>query len=228
MYNFDRYKTLIEKLLKAGLKPTTNWNKKLDADTLFLRHDIDFSISYAHQIALVEYNLNVKSTFFFMLTCNMYNFLSEHNQRLVKNISEMGHKISLHFDFKANKDLDSFRREKKIFENITNVTIDIVSLHRPGSFLNNNNSTLQGIPQTYQDIYYKNMLYISDSGGKNILSLVNEYLNKTRDRGLHLLTHPIWWINEHDKPTIKLNSWRSKHFDFITSQIRANCKTYEQ
>ena len=227
MHNFNRYKILIEKLLKAGLRPTTNWNKKLDANTLLLRHDIDFSIDYAYQIALVEHNLNVNSTFFFMLSTNMYNFLSDHNQRLVKKILEMGHKISLHFDIKDYKNLDSFSFEKKIFENITNVKIDIVSIHRPGSFLNNNNSLLKGIPQTYQDIYYKNMLYISDSGGKNIFPAVIKYINKTRERGLHLLTHPVWWIDELDKPTIKLNLWRSKYFDFITSQIRDNCKTYE-
>lgn len=228
MYNFDRYKLLIEKLLKAGLKPTVNWNKKPCAQTLLLRHDIDFSIDYAYQIALVEHNLNVNSTFFFMLSCNMYNFLSEHNQRLVKNISDMGHKISLHFDIKAYKSLDGFNFEKKIFENSTNNIIDIVSIHRPGSFLDNNNSLLQGTPQTYQDVYCKDMKYISDSGGKNILPLVNEYLNKTRECGLHLLTHPVWWIDKLDKPTIKLNSWRSKYIEFITSQIRANCKTYEK
>ena len=75
MNSFKNYKKLIIYLLNAGLKPTTNWFKKSNQNTLLLRHDIDFSIDYAYQLAQAEIELKVNSTFFFLLTSNMYNFL---------------------------------------------------------------------------------------------------------------------------------------------------------
>ena len=46
----------------------------------------------------------------------MYNLMSKSNMRLVKEIYEMGHKISLHFDPTAYSDLDPFINEKNFFE----------------------------------------------------------------------------------------------------------------
>ena len=224
MFNLKRYKDLIKSLVNAELKPTTNWNEKLSSNSLLIRHDVDFSIEYAHQLALFESQLKICSTFFFMITSNLYNLLSEHNQKLVKDIANMGHKISIHFDPTAHQSLEEFAYEKNVFEKIFKVNVDIVSIHRPGSFLDNNNILLSGIPQTYQDIYYKKMKYISDSTGRNVFPLISEYLEGPRDLGLHLLVHPIWWIGTGNNPKEKLNDWRNKKFDFITSEIRNNTK----
>ena len=90
MFNISKYEDLMKKLVSAGLKPTTNWNEKLTSNSLLLRHDIDFSIEFAHQLALVEFQLKIYSTFFFMLTSNMYNLLSVHNQKLIKKYRRYG------------------------------------------------------------------------------------------------------------------------------------------
>jgi len=226
MFNLDRYEELIRYLLNAGLKPTTNWNEKPSVNSCLLRHDIDFSIEYAYQIAQLESKLKIYSTFFFMLTSNMYNFLSAHNQKLVKDIANMGHKVSIHFDHTVYQDLESFMYEKSIFEITIKKKVDIVSIHRPGSFLDKNNLTLSGTPQTYQDIYFKKMKYISDSGGRDVFPLIAEYLEGPREFGLHLLIHPIWWVGKGSSQTKTLNAWRVQCLDFITSEIRKNCKTY--
>jgi len=224
MFNLEQYNNLIKRLVDIGLKPTTDWNEKLDANSLLLRHDIDFSIEYAYQLARAENKLKICSTFFFMITSNLYNLLSEHNQKLVNEIADMGHKISIHYDPTAHEGLEEFAYEKNIFEKIFKVKVDIVSIHRPGSFLDNNNILISGISQTYQDIYYKKMKYISDSAGRNIFPPISEYLEGPRDLGLHLLIHPIWWIGTGNNPKEKLNDWSNKKFNFISSEIRKNTK----
>jgi len=226
MNSFKNYKKLIIYLLNAGLKPTTNWFKKSNQNTLLLRHDIDFSIDYAYQLAQAEIELKVNSTFFFLLTSNMYNFLSEHNIKLVKEIANMGHKVSIHFDPTAYESINSFKHEKNIFENIIKKKVDIISIHRPGKFLKNNNLLVKGIPQTYQDVYFKKIKYISDSGGRDIYPLLAEYLKNQKKPGLHLLTHPIWWKNKIINPTKTLNIWRNKYLNFVQLEIKKNCKTY--
>ena len=102
-----------------------------------------------------------------------------------------------------------------------------MSIHRPGPFLDENNVLLSGIPQTYQDIYFKKMKYISDSGGRDVFPLIAKYLEDPGEFGLHLLIHPIWWLDKGMSPTKALNSWRTQYLDFITSEIKKNCKRYD-
>ena len=214
-------------LTKEGLVPTTNWTGELGVNTLLLRHDVDFSVEFAHELASLEFSQDISSTYFLMLTSNMYNLLSSEHQRMVKEISNMGHKISIHFDPTVYRDLDSFKYEKNIFENLFDDEVDIVSIHRPGPFLDNNNISLCGVPQTYNDLYFKQMKYISDSGGRDVLPPISEYLKGSREQGLHLLIHPIWWVGKGFDATSTLNYWHRKNADFITSEIRSNCKTYK-
>lgn len=226
MYNLQKYKNLIISLLNAGLKPTINWKGKLNSNSLLLRHDIDFSIEYAYELAKAEYSLKIQSTFFFMLSSDMYNLISTHNQKLVNEIINMNHKVSIHYDLNSYKNFDNFIYKKKLFENIFHSKVDIVSIHRPGNFLFNNNSKIAGIPHTYQDVYFKQIEYISDSGGRDVFPSIHKYLNSPRRTGLQLLIHPIWWVTDKKSVKVILNSWRAKHLSFLTSEIKNNCKTY--
>ena len=228
MCNLKLYKTLIKRLLNAGLKPSTNWNKKLSKNTLFIRHDIDFSIEYAYRLALCEYRLKICSSYFFMMSTNFYNRLSSHNQKLVKKISNTGHKVSIHCDPTAYKDLEYFKYEKNVFENIFGEKVNIVSIHRPRFFLKNNNIKLFGISQTYQDIFFKKMKYISDSNCRDVFPQIIKFLEEPRKFGLHLLIHPIWWMNMGSSPSKTINNWRIQNKDFITSEIFKHLKVYKK
>ncbi len=227
MFNLNRYENLIKSLVNAGLKPTTDWNKKLSENSLLIRHDVDFSIEYAYRLALFESQLKISSTFFFMLCSNLYNPLSAHNQKLIKDIADIGHKVSIHFDPTVYKSLEYFRYEKNVFEKIFGKKVDIVSIHRPNHFLNNNDIHLLGTPQTYQNIFFKKMKYISDSAGKDVFPQITKYLKEPRTLGLHLLIHPIWWMGIGSSPTEIIDTWRNENLDFITSEIKNNCKVYK-
>ena len=226
MFGIHRYEKLITELINSNMYFSIDWNKKLNAKTLLLRHDVDFSVPHAYCIAKLEKKLGINSTFFFMLSTNMYNIFSSSNQKLICDIKNMGHKISLHYDPSIHSSLLSFRKEKETFERIFEIKIDIVSIHRPGVFLKKNNQKLLGISQTYQDKYFKKMRYISDSGGKDVFNSIVKYLKNKEVVGLHLLLHPIWWCEKKNTPTHTLNYWKKKYMDFFTKEIRANCKTF--
>ena len=227
MFSLDQYKFLISELASKGLTPTTDWIEKPTKDTLLIRHDSDFSVDFAHKLATFESKLGIHSTYFFMLTSNMYNLVSYEHQRLVNEIIEMGHKVSIHFDPTAHADLEKFENEKKLFESIFNVEVDIVSIHRPGPFLDNNNVSLCGVPQTYNDTYSKSIKYLSDSGGRDVMPQLSHFLKGHRSQGLHLLIHPVWWVGKGKNATETLDFWRSKNSEFLVSEVRLNCKTYE-
>ena len=228
MFNLKSYENLIKSLVSAGLKPTTDWKEKLSENSLLIRHDVDFSIEYAYRLAHVESQLKICSTFFFMISSNFYNILSSHNQKLIKNISSMGHKVSLHFDPTVYEDLKYFKYEKNLFENIFGEKVDIVSIHRPRHFLRNNNIKLSGVAQTYQDGFFKKMKYISDSNCRDINTDIIKFLEDPRKHGLHLLIHPIWWMDIGSNALETINNWRNTNRNFITSEIKNNCKAYRK
>jgi hypothetical protein len=93
-----------------------------------------------------------KTQFILLIT---YNLLSKRNRDAVIQIKEMGHKVSLHFDPTAYDSLEVFLEERRVFEKAFKTEIDIVSIHRPNKFLENNNIDLYGTKQTYQDRFFK-------------------------------------------------------------------------
>jgi hypothetical protein len=110
---------------------------------IILRHDVDYHIDYALELAKIEKKLNIKSTYFFLLRSDFYNLFSFESTNKINIIKKLGHKISLHFDDAIyNKNLKiNFLREKKFFEKMMNVKIDIISFHRPlKKYIQSNNS----------------------------------------------------------------------------------------
>jgi hypothetical protein len=193
-----------------------------------LRHDIDFSVQDAHHLAMVESELGVVSTYFFMLTSNTYNLLSKANRSLVKEIQSLGHEVTLHFDPLAHRDLDTgFATEKLIFEEMFETKLRIVSLHRPGVFLEQNNRLLAGCRHTYEDPFVKQMTYISDSAGRDIQQKLVELAREGPDSPLHILLHPIWWTSRAATPTATLNNWLERHQDFLVGETSRNCRSFE-
>ena len=112
MFSLDQYKKVIFELIDNGLTPTIEWSGIPTKNTLLIRHDIDFSVDFAYKLALFESELEIRSTYFLMLTSNMYNLLSSENQRLVRSIIKLGHKVSIHFDPTAHENLEDFEHEK--------------------------------------------------------------------------------------------------------------------
>ncbi|MBW3041846.1 hypothetical protein [Prochlorococcus marinus] len=192
-----------------------------------LRHDIDFSLEEALKIAILENKINIKANYFIMLTSNTYNPLSQYNQDIIKQIKELGHNISLHFDPEAYQDIDNgLINEKEIFERYFQVKIKLVSLHRPGKFLNNNNRKLPNVDHTYQDKYFKSMCYYSDSAGVDIRKKIDLNTKQNIKKQFHILIHPIWWTNVTSSPTETLLKWIKLHEEFIILETKKNCKSF--
>lgn len=70
----------------------------LGAKYCLLRHDIDTSLKCALEMAEIEYSMNIRATYFFMLRSPAYNIFSRYAFFVLEKIKEMGHEIALHFD----------------------------------------------------------------------------------------------------------------------------------
>ena len=203
-FTFNSYENSINNFLKnnyniGGFKKLEN---NLEENFLILRHDIDFDIEKAREFAIFENQLGIDSTYFFRTSCKFYNLLSPHTLNIINEINDLGHEVGIHL--KVNL-FDKYDFEKLIngliemFNKDLNIKIDSYSLHEP-------NRTAQEISHenicekfgfsigAYEDKFFKDIKYLSDSGGRWREGHFNEWLN--RENKLQVLTHPIWWYKE--------------------------------
>ena len=152
---------------------------------ILLRHDIDFSIDYALDIACTELQNQVYSTYYILLQSEFYNPLSPHNVRLIRYLSDLGHEIGYHVN--SNHMIEG---EEKILEKITGKPIFSYSHHFPR----------QTPKPKVDDLYLNardpmiNVKFISDSCRNWREGCMCEHIGKV-DK-LEILTHPVWYAHE--------------------------------
>lgn len=205
-FTYDWYVNLIKHLLDVGYSNISykdTENKLNISDNFILRHDVDNSLTKALEMARLERQLGVKSTFFILLTSDFYNIASSKNKESILEISDLGHDIGLHFDEASyqNKDVpidvpELIVNESKIMSEILGLPIESVSMHRPSKRTLESNYIIPGIINSYGDRFFKDFKYLSDSRCR-WREPINEIVSKREFSNLHILTHPIWYHNSY-------------------------------
>lgn len=78
-FTFDSYERLLNLLGENGYKTADyrNWNQY--DQCVILRHDVDTDLRKALEMAKLECQYGIKSTYFVLLTSNFYNLYSYRN-----------------------------------------------------------------------------------------------------------------------------------------------------
>jgi len=238
-FSYNNYKNMLSNFLQANYTfekfEDIPYLIKRKKPFVLLRHDIDMSLSKALEIAKIESDLKIKSTFFFLLRNNFYNIFSKESSEYVNKIIELGHNIGLHFDVAAYKFLQSIddicikcKEEASILEKWFGIKIKTISFHRPNHLILEGNPKLTyPMRHTYMDCYKKDIKYISDSKGlwnNNINPLDTEEFKLKQP--MQILTHPIWWNNNSTDPYQSLLNFLIEKKGQLEIDLAANCKTF--
>jgi hypothetical protein len=151
MWTYQSYLEIVKEGMDAGC-------------TFFLRHDVDVSLKKAVELAEIEADKNLHSTYYILLTSPFYNALSDSNIQRIQTIRELGMGIGLHYDPSLNK------------QGNERIVSDIVMQTR---LLENYVGELNGISVTF----HKPVM------GKEVDM---ELIEMNYDM-VHLNTHPIWY-----------------------------------
>lgn len=168
---------------------------------VILRHDIDFCLNKALKIARIDYENNISSTFFVLLSTDFYNIFSKESCCLIKEIKNLGHQIGLHFDEKRYnisniKELIHWVKwESEILSNLLDTIIKVVSMHRPSKWILENDIQFDGMVNTYSKNFFSDYKYLSDSRMHWKEDVFGVIASK-RYKKLHILTHPFWYSNK--------------------------------
>lgn len=228
-FTYEAYIELIS-LLKRNdyiFSKYTNFNKI--SEPVILRHDVDISLEKALDMAKLEYQKGVSSTYFVLLSTNFYNIFSKESNEILFEIMDLGHEIGLHFDekryeIKDEEDLEKYiQYEKDVLERAFNKEINVVSMHRPSKWILENDIQFKSIINTYSTEFLHHFKYVSDSRmhwREDIISVIksNDY-----DK-LHILTHPFWYANERQDINEKLMEFigngRKQRYKDLSLNIR--------
>jgi len=99
-FTINKYKNLLSTFLKEGYKFITveqviRSNKFLEADKVVVnRHDIDtkYDLPNAIEMARLEYNNNIKSSYYFRTVPETLNL------KIIQQIADLGHEIGYHYE----------------------------------------------------------------------------------------------------------------------------------
>ncbi len=230
MNDLGSYQQMLLTFLDRGYQPVSFPEYSQPKGQLILRHDIDFDTHFALQCAQVESELGVRATYFFLMRSNFYNLLSKQDFENINQIKALGHTISIHFDPTIYEEQfhQGLKFEVQLFELYFNTRVEIISLHRPTTFFLNYDYPIDNIEHTYQSKYFKDIQYISDSTGEWRYGHPLDSDAFANQQTIHLLTHPIWWMQEGISNQDKLKTYFYKRKDFLKNDFYHNCKPFQE
>ena len=197
-FSITSYKYLLN-IINNSKKKVINFGDFFKGNKgIIIRHDIDFCPERALHIAKIEYDFNIKSTYFVMLNSKLYSLKKQKYLQSIKKISSLGHEIGLHFDpnyyFSKSGELDYFcNKECEILEKLIKKKIKIISFHRPEKKFIGRKTKIANRYHTYMPELVMDIKYCSDSEGKWRFDDPIKLIKDNTLKSMQLLTHPIWW-----------------------------------
>lgn len=189
------------------------------AGQLFLRHDVDFDLGLALDMARIEHDMGIKSSYFIMLTSSYYNAMCAKPTETVKEMLFLDRDVLLHFDPSCYVDIkEGLRKEKELFSQIYSIEPDLISIHRPGL-----GEIDIGVRHANLREYSWGPKYFSDT---NCL-WKHGYPEPQKDmRTVQLATHPVWWMIKGKNEKEKCHNFIKFRSLKIDEDLKKSLKTY--
>lgn len=229
-FTYEAYADLIDLLRKTDYEIVTYDTFSNCGKCVIIRHDIDNSLNKAAEFARTEFELGVKSTYFLLLTSDLYNVFSLNGMKMIEKILTSGHEIGLHFDevrypeVKGNLDFirEMIGKEARLLESAVGVPITKVSMHRPSKNILDSDLEIPGITNTYSKRFFVDFKYVSDS--RHIWrEPVEDIIQSGLYERIQILMHPFWYskVETDIKRTIKsfINAANLERYQVMADNI---------
>jgi len=195
---------------------------------IILRHDLEFSVPIALEMAKIEANLEIRATYFIQLHGDFYNALEKTTFNQLKEIESLGHRLELHFDahfwdITQKEQLEEFLIvDKESFEKYFGKSPEAFSFHNNNAFtLSCEEDTYAGMINVYAKRFKNDFGYCADSTGFWRYEVLEERLKKAKDQVLQVLIHDGMWQDEVLPP-------RSRVYKVIDDHAAYMKKNYDE
>lgn len=197
-YTYRSYAALLDHIRACGRTICPFRDVPDSGSFAILRHDVDYSVIKARQMAAFEHQHGVRSTYFVLLTSPYYNLLTADNLKAAREIAAMGHEIGLHYDTGVVGSTDHDTLSSKVIElarflaESVGVPVSSLAQHNPSE--TSIRLQVPGYVDAYGDRFFREIAYLSDSrrlfGVPDVPRFFREHARS------QLLIHPLWWHDE--------------------------------
>lgn len=199
-FTYSGYIHLMQKLRNSQYRAVSYHDWEQTDKCVILRHDIDYSLSKAVELANLEQALGVRSTYFVLLSGDFYNVFSKESCKKLRIILSCGHELGLHFDETKYPDQmgnpdeisNRIQEEAASLSKVLDVPVTIMSMHRPSKAILESNLSIPGIINSYGNVFFKEFKYLSDSR-RRWKEPVDQIVGSGEYKRLHILTHAFWY-----------------------------------
>jgi hypothetical protein len=209
-FSYQEYQSIIDRI-KNNIPIVRFDNVTSDTNRYcVIRHDVEFSIERALQLAEVEFELGISSTYVFQICNNNYNPFSHKNRDLIHQIRILGHDIGTHVhlgNFNENKESveNYIIKQSQLLSTALDYPINKFSIHRPlrkhienvisiPGYINMNDDKYFTYTNSF-NIYDLPVLYLADSNHAwkygNPLEIDFSKINR-----MQLNCHPFSWTEK--------------------------------
>lgn len=202
------------------------------AQNLILRHDVDFDLGCAVEMACAEAEAGLQATYFVLLRTEFYNPFGPEGQSAIDRILQCGHQIGLHFDAALyDNDAESLsgqlREEARRLGDLAGQELRCFSFHRPHNRLLDQDIEVADLINAYGGRYFHEMGYCSDSRGAWHHGHPFRHDAVVEKRTLQLLTHPIWWTSQPgETPRQRLDRLAVDRSNRFRQHLAQHCSVY--
>ncbi|APX95911.1 hypothetical protein [Natronorubrum daqingense] len=235
-FSYDYYRQLIDTLeTRFDLRTLSAYpeSRSNASRTAFVRHDVDVCLEEALELAYVEHELGISTTYMVFPRSPLYDL--EAQRDILLEIQALGHEIGLHCDLGIRTTRDRAERTasregglgpaeratideaRSRLEAVGVGPVESMSFHRPAEQLLGGPPTISGMVNAYSSELLS--AYISDSGGRWREGPPIDSVRAVSDAdSFQLLTHPVWWGHEHVQPIDRLDAVAEK-FDVTNEAV---------
>lgn len=225
------YRTLIGELSASGYSFCRFEELVSGSQEVSLRHDVDYSVEYALEIARWDAEMHVSSDFYFLVDTDFYNVAESETRAQLQEVRGLGHRIGLHFDERAWRPrgeelLERLEGDAAALSDFSGGPVTIASFHRPSSAAHDGKVVTGALRNPRDTAMLRGLPYFSDSRGA--FRFGSPLQSKAfRDRSsLQLLLHPVWWVDGPAEPAGRLEAFLKDKAALAHAAMVANSAPY--
>ncbi len=200
-YSLESYRQILECALGSGYRFEPFRTDGPTTGRIHLRHDVDFSLDMALELARVNASLGVSATFFILPRSPVYNVFSPASLGIVREIQALGQLVGLHATVLPGREAGdalarSLRHDFDVLSHEIPDLAQVFSWHNPTPELLEawrEHTVIAGLVNAYGARFTKAIEYLSDSNRRHP---ARHFLDRVSKNGpsLQLLLHPCNWV----------------------------------
>lgn len=199
-YSPSAYRSLLERLSESGYVFRSFVDGVADSPTVFLRHDIDYSLSWAVELARINQECGARGTFFLQLRSPLYNLLAFESLAAVREMVDLGQWLGFHVtlpeeDLPREQVLELIRSDYRNLQAAIPSLQPVAAWHNPSLLADQEGLgwEIPGFVNAYGRIGGRKIPYYSDSNMRYSLSEF-EGIVARREPAFQLALAPMQWL----------------------------------